>query len=80
MDSDNRAHNHWFLVAQAQKISVLQVVVSDEDACNRNGKTIQSTFSSTLNLLSSLPYSTNSIPRIHIPLEISCITWYSPQV
>ena len=32
------AHNYWFLIAQAKKIGVLQVVVSDEDACKRNGK------------------------------------------
>ena len=38
MDSDNRAHNQLVLIAQAQKIDVLQVVVSNEDACNRNGK------------------------------------------
>ena len=38
MDSDSRAHNHWLLIAQAQKIGILQEVVSDENACNRNGK------------------------------------------
>ena len=38
MESDNRAHNHCFLIAQAQKIGVLQVAVSNEDACNWNGK------------------------------------------
>ena len=27
-------------IAQAQKIVVLQVVVSDEDACNWNGKSL----------------------------------------
>ena len=37
-DSDNRADNHWFLIAQAQKIGVLQVVVSNEDVCNWNDK------------------------------------------
>ena len=31
-------HNHWLLIAQAQKTGVLQVVVSDEGACNWNGK------------------------------------------
>ena len=40
MDSDNRTHNHWFLIAQAQKDGVLQVVVSDkDDTSNRNDKT-----------------------------------------
>ena len=38
MDSDNWARNQWFLIAQAQKIGVLQVLVSAEDACNWNGK------------------------------------------
>ena len=38
MNSENRAHNHWFLIGQAQKIGVLQKVVSDEDVCNSNGK------------------------------------------
>ena len=37
MDSDSRDHNHG-LITQAQKIGVLQIVVSDEDACNRNDK------------------------------------------
>ena len=30
VDSDNRAHNPWFPIAQVQKIGVLQVVISDE--------------------------------------------------
>ena len=38
MDSDSGAHNHWFLIAHTQKSGVLQVVVSDEDPCNQNGK------------------------------------------
>ena len=38
MDRKNRVHNHWFHIAQAQTISVLQVVVSEERTCNRNGK------------------------------------------
>ena len=38
MDSDNRGHYYWFPIAQAHKIGVLQVVVSDEDACYWNGK------------------------------------------
>ena len=38
MDCDNRGFNHWFLISQADKIDVLHVVLSDEDACNRNGK------------------------------------------
>ena len=38
MGSDSRAHNHWFLVVQTYKIGILQVVVSDEDVCNWNGK------------------------------------------
>ena len=31
-------HNHWFCINKAEKISVLQIVLSDEDACNWNGK------------------------------------------
>ena len=38
MDSGVRVHNHWFLITQPYKIGVLQVVVSDEGACNWNGK------------------------------------------
>ena len=38
MDSDNNAHNHWFLITQAPKRIVLHVVVSDKDVCNWNGK------------------------------------------
>ena len=38
MDSDNGAHNYWFPTTQAQKIGVLQVVVSDEDARYQNSK------------------------------------------
>ena len=36
MGSDSRAHNHLFLIAKAQKIGLLQVIVCDEDACYRN--------------------------------------------
>ena len=32
--SDNRAHNHKLFIPQAQKIGILQMVVSDADACN----------------------------------------------
>ena len=38
MDCDNRGFNHWFLISQSHKIGVLQAVLSDEDACNQNGK------------------------------------------
>ena len=38
MGSGNKAHNHGFLIAQAQKIGLLKVAVSDEDACNRYDK------------------------------------------
>ena len=36
MDSDDRAHNYLFLIVLARKIGLLQVVVSDVDACNWN--------------------------------------------
>ena len=38
MDSENRAHNHLLLIAQAQKVGVLQVEVSDKDAYSWNDK------------------------------------------
>ena len=59
-------HNDWFFIAQTQKIDILQV-----------WQTIQSTFSHTLNLFSLLPYSTNTTTRTHIPLETSCLIWFS---
>ena len=31
MDRDNVTNNYWFLIAQAQKIGVLQVVLSEEN-------------------------------------------------
>ena len=52
------SHNHLFLIAQAQKTGVLQ----------SEWKTIQSTFSHTLKLLSLIPYPTNPITRTHIRL------------
>ena len=58
--------NHWFFIAQTQKIDILQV-----------WQTIQSTFSHTLNLFSLLPYSTNTTTRTHIPLETSCLISFS---
>ena len=66
MDSVNRAHNNLFLIAQSHKIGVLQVVVSDEDVCNWNGKPSHPP-SHILNLLPLLPYPTNTITRTHIP-------------
>ena len=36
--SIDRDSSHWFFIAQAQKIGVLQVLVSEEYACNQNGK------------------------------------------
>ena len=62
-------HNHWFSIAQTQKIGALQV-----------RQTIQSTFSQILNLLSLLPYPTNTITRTQISLETSCLTWFSSYV
>ena len=58
MGSDNRAHNHQFFIARSQNIGVLQV-----------SQTIQSTFSDNLNLLSLLPYPTNTTTRTHILLQ-----------
>ena len=72
MDSDNRAHNHWILIARAEKIGMLQVVVSDEYASNRNGKLSNPPIPSTHFAL--LPYPT--IKRTHIPLDTNCFTWF----
>ena len=72
MESDNRAYDHWLLIAQAQKIGVLQLVVSDEDACNGNGKPYNSPTPIPPNPFSLLPYPTNTIARTHISLETSC--------
>ena len=66
-------HNRRFLIAQTQKIGVFQVVVSDEDACNQNGKPsnlpspIPSAYAIT-------PYTTNTIRRTNISLETSYLT------
>ena len=37
-DRGHKSHDHWFLIAKAQKIDVLQIFVSDENVCNRNRK------------------------------------------
>ena len=57
-------HNHWFFIAQTQKIDILQV-----------WHTIKSTFSNTINLFSLLLCLTNITARTNIPLEISCLIW-----
>ena len=59
-------YNHWFFITQTQKIDTLQV-----------WQTIKSSFSHTLNLFSLPPYSTNTTTRTHIPLETSCLIWFS---
>ena len=38
MDSDSNAQIYRFLIAQTQKIGILQVTVSKEDTCDQNGK------------------------------------------
>ena len=59
-------HNYWIFIAQTWNIDLLQM-----------WQTIQSTFSHTLNLFSLLPYSTDTTIRTHIPLETSCLIWFS---
>ena len=66
IDSESRAENHWFFIAQTLTIGVFQV-----------WQTIQSTFSHALKLLSLLPYPNNTTSKTPIPLESSCLTWYS---
>ena len=38
IDRVDSSRNHWFLIAQTQKIDILQVLVSDKDLCDRSGK------------------------------------------
>ena len=38
MDKDNSAHNHWFRIAQTQKIGILHEADSKEHACNEKGQ------------------------------------------
>ena len=68
MGNDNRAHNHWFFIAQIQKIGVLQLT-----------QTIQSTFSHLLNLLPLLPCPINTTTRTHITQQTSCVTYFHPK-
>ena len=58
-------------MVQTQKIGVIQVAVSDEDANH------PTTFSYTLILLSLFPYPARTITIIHVLLETSCLTWFS---
>ena len=37
MDGEKCAHNHWFLVAQTQKIGISLVAASEDDTCDQNG-------------------------------------------
>ena len=76
MDSENRAHNYWLLIAQFQKIGVLLVEVPDKDACNLNGKPSNPPSSHILNLFSLLRYPTNTTTRTNILLETSYTTWF----
>ena len=41
MDRDNSIHNHWFLIAENQKIVILEAVSSEEDIRDQNGKPFQ---------------------------------------
>ena len=87
MDSDNRTHNHWLLIAQAQQIGILQVVVSDEDACNRNGKQsnphslIPSTYCHHFHTLlipsQEHPFSLKSVASLDIHPKSSILIYYS---
>ena len=55
---DNRFHNHWFLVASR----LWRIYLQSE------WKTIQSTFSLTLNLLPLVLYPTKTFKKTHISL------------
>ena len=62
MGKDNSAQYPWFLISQTQKIGVLHVVTSDEDACKKIANQLLHRLPN-LNLLSLLPYSTNVIGK-----------------
>ena len=67
MGRDSSAHNHLFLIAQTQKIGILQVAVSKEDSCDQNSK--QSTpLSHAAYRLPFLPYPSSSFKRTHLPM------------
>ena len=38
MDGDKCAHNHWFLIAQTQKIGMSLVAASEDDTSDQSGK------------------------------------------
>ena len=67
--------NHWIFIAKTQKIYILQVL-----------QTFQPTFSHTVNLFSLLSFRANTryknsqlmfTTRTHVPLESSCLIWFS---
>ena len=62
MGKDNSAQYFWFLISQTQKIGLLHVVASDEDACKKIANQLLHRLPN-LNLLSLLPYSTNVIGK-----------------
>ena len=74
MDGDNRAHNNWVRIAQAHKSSLWWRFLPSE------WQNFQSAFFHTFNLMSLLPYPTNTITGTHILLETSCLTWFSSYV
>ena len=57
IDRDNSTHNNRILITQTMEIAILQVVTSDEDACNQNGKTSTppSPLPQTI-IITSIPY------------------------
>ena len=38
MDRDISTNNYWFRSVQAQKIALLQIILSEEETCDQNGK------------------------------------------
>ena len=68
-------HNHLFFIAQSQKIGIYIVGSSLWwRYMQSKWQIIQPTFSHPLNLLSLLPYPTNTITRTPIPLETNYLT------
>ena len=71
LDMDNRAHKHWFLIVQGQKIGMLQIVVSNKDICNQNGKPSGHLFPYPQPIaITSILYQYHC-KRSHIPLSLA---------
>ena len=73
MNKMNSPYHQWFLIVQAQKVGVLQVVASDEDNCDQNTKMSTQPFPIPLiyYYFCDLPISSQELTCPH---ETSCLT------